>query len=277
MRQRRSREIERALGRKRPGLERRNRSRGVAEAHHQAARAEAIQRSLECFLAHRVVDHRQSLALGDPAHPVGEVLLGIDDRMVAAMVAGQFRFLPAADGADDGRAQMLGPLAKDQPDPAGGGVDQDGISFLDPVGLAQEVADSHTLEHHRRRGLVRDAGRNLHHPVGRDQAFLRIGAKRRGRIGHPVADLEVGHIAAQRLDDARPLHAESERQRQLVEAGPVIDIDIVEPDGGVADAHLALPGAADFDLPPLHRRSGARLVDLDGVGHRSVSPILDGS
>ena len=275
MRQRGPGEEERALGAEQPGLERRHRPRGVAEAHHHAARAEAVQRALERVLADRIVDHRQAFALGDLAHPVGEVLLGIDDRVIAAVGAGEPRLGAAADGPDHRRAQMLGPLAEDQPDPAGRGVDQNGVSLPDPVGLADQIAHGHALEHHRGRGLVRNVARDLDDPLGRDQPFLGIGAERRGRVGHPVARLETGHAAAERLDHARPLHAERQRKGQRVEPAAVVDVDIVEADGGMADADLALAGVADLDLPPLHGGCGARLVDLDCARHLTVSLIRD--
>ena len=60
-------EIERALGGQDTGRERRDRARGIAEAHHQAAWLEAIERGFECVLAHRVIDHGQAIAAGDLA------------------------------------------------------------------------------------------------------------------------------------------------------------------------------------------------------------------
>ena len=49
--------------------------------------------------------------------------------MVAAMSLGEFGLLVTADGADDGRAQRLGPLARDEADPAGCRMEQDGVAF----------------------------------------------------------------------------------------------------------------------------------------------------
>src|SRR3546814_1713400 len=57
-------------------------------------------------------------------------------------------------GADDGRAEVLRPLAGDETDPAGGGVDQNGHALPDPEGRPQQVLDGQTLEHNRRRLVV---------------------------------------------------------------------------------------------------------------------------
>jgi hypothetical protein len=59
--------------------------------------------------------------------------------MVAAMGPGEFGLLIAADGADDGRTQRLGPLTGDETDTAGGCMEQDGVAFLDLVGLPEKV------------------------------------------------------------------------------------------------------------------------------------------
>src|SRR4051812_318476 len=91
------------------------------------------------------------LAMGDPAWSVpadislasrcslhapveeGDDLLRVDDRVVAAVGPGQLRLLVRADRADHGRAQRLEPLAGDQADAAGRGVEEDRVARLHPV------------------------------------------------------------------------------------------------------------------------------------------------
>ena len=96
--------------------------------------------------------------------------------MVAAMSLGEFGFFVAADGADDRRAQRLGPLARDEADAAGCRVEQDGIAFLDLVGLPDEVLGRHALEHHRRRLLIGDAVRQHDQAIRRHYPLFGIGA-----------------------------------------------------------------------------------------------------
>ena len=76
----------------------------------------------------------ESYTTGTPAPPVisrtraGDVLPGGDDDVVAAVGPGDRRLLVRADGPDDRRPEGLQPLAGDQPDPAGGGVEQDRLA-----------------------------------------------------------------------------------------------------------------------------------------------------
>ena len=104
---------------------------GLAERGQHAAPAQASQRILEGRLADRIVDHRHALPARDLAHALDEILLGVDDRMIAAVCARDLGLFLAADGADHGRAEMLRPLAHDQADTAGRGMDQDRVAGLD--------------------------------------------------------------------------------------------------------------------------------------------------
>ena len=87
--------------------------------------------------------------------------------MIAAMRAGDLGLLLAADGADHGRAEMLGPLAHDQADAAGGGMDQDGVAGLHRIGFVQQIARGHAADHHRGGGALVDAVRQRDHARGR--------------------------------------------------------------------------------------------------------------
>ncbi len=64
------------------------------------------------------------------------------------MGTGQFRLLGRARGADDPGAQVFGPLAGNQTHPASGGMHQNGVARLHPIGAAQKILGGHALEHH---------------------------------------------------------------------------------------------------------------------------------
>ena len=100
-----------------PGAERLHRPRGVAVADHEPPRPQAVEGGGEGVLPDRVEDDGHAGAAGQLADPLDDVLAGVDDRVVAAMGSRQLRLGVAADGADDGRPQVLRPLAGDESDP----------------------------------------------------------------------------------------------------------------------------------------------------------------
>ena len=69
---------------------------------------------------------------------------------------GEFGFLLGADGADHRGADMVQPLAGDEADAAGGGVEQYGVALVDLEGTADEILHRHALQHHRRGSLIVD-------------------------------------------------------------------------------------------------------------------------
>ena len=64
----------------------------------------------------------------------------VDDRVIAAVGARKLGLFLASDGADDGRSERLGPLADDQPDAAGRGVNEDRVARLDRGGPRAEAS-----------------------------------------------------------------------------------------------------------------------------------------
>ena len=254
-------------------VDRRRHARGVAEDHHHAAHAQAIERSVPGREADAVVDHRDALAVGQIAHALGEVFLGVDDRVVAAVGHGELGLLVAAHGADHGRTKVLQPLAGDGPDAAGRGVEQHRHSRLDPEGAADQVLCGQALQHHRGGVGVVDAVRGLEELRGRRDSRLRIGADRSGAVANPVADAEIADLGADRLDHAGGLEAEPRRQRHLVGTGAVIDVDEVEADGGMLQPNLASAGGANLDVLPGHYLGAAVAIDADRFGHGIRFPM----
>jgi len=84
----------------------------------------------------------------------------------------------------------------------------------------------------------------------------------------PVANRDLGDTLADRLDRAGAFQTDHGGQaRQGIEAGALVDVDVVQADGRLRDPRLAGTGIADIDLFPFHFLGAAGLVDADGVGH----------
>src|SRR5439155_7552055 len=96
--------------------------------------------------------------------------------------------------------------------------------------------------------------------------------RRLARVSDTVARLDMHHALAHRLDGARTLHAQPQRQLVRIQAGAVVDVDVVDTAGRMADAHLAGTGLADLDIDELHHLGAAEFADLDGTGH-DFSPL----
>src|SRR5665213_1143340 len=254
----------------------RHRSRRLAEQRHQPQRRQAVERFEEGVLADRIVDYRQLLAAGDLVDPGNEILAAVKDRVVAAMRLGERRLFLAADRADHRRAEMLRPLAGDEPDPASGGVDEDRLARLYDMGAADEVPGGHALEHHRRGFAVGNAVGNRDQPVGRHHPLLAVGAERSAGIGDAVARLQPGDPGPDLLDDAAALAAEPARQRHRVKPAALIGVDIVETDRLVLEPHLAGARLVDADLLPGKHVRAAGLLETDRLHHDMSLPKADG-
>mmetsp|Transcript_885 Transcript_885/g.2059 ORF Transcript_885/g.2059 Transcript_885/m.2059 type:complete len:345 (-) Transcript_885:1610-2644(-) len=265
----RPRQIDRALGRQRAHVDGRHRPGSPAKAGQQPEGREAVQRALPGVGTHRVIDHLHAPAPGDLAHPGGEIdIAPVVDRVRRPVLQRQLAFLVAAGGGNQPQAEGACPLAGDQPDTARGGMEEHEVTRLQAAlrqRLAQQVLHGQALEHHCRAGLEVDGLGQLEHALGRHHARRRIGARRVAGIGGTVAGPQVADALAHRLDDARPFHAQAGRQRQRIGAVAVIDVDVVQPAGVVADADLARAGLAHLDVHPLQLLRAARGLDDDGL------------
>src|SRR5207237_6185469 len=103
-----------------------DRARSAAEAREHAERCDAVERARERRLADAVIDHGAQLAAGDLLYLGHEILIAIEDGVVRTVPVGEFRLVLRADSADHRGAEMPSPLTQDQPDAAGGCMDQDG-------------------------------------------------------------------------------------------------------------------------------------------------------
>ena len=193
------------------------------------------------------------------------------------MAARQLRLRLAPHDADHLCAERLGPLTQQQPDAACCRVHEDGIAAAHSIGAAQQVVRGQALQHQRCGLLVRDAARYLHQPIRRHVADLAIGSRPRVHVGDAIAHLEAAHFAPERRDHTRRLAPEATRQLCRIESNPVIDIDVIEPDGGMAHLHLARLGQRDFEVLDTEDLWPAVLMKSDGFqiynAASSVSPV----
>ena len=242
-------------------------ARGVAEGGENAKRRQAGQRAFVGGRANTVIDHRHAGAVGDLHHSRGEILGAVVDGVVTAMGLGDGRLLVAADGPDDGRAKLVQPLANDQTDAAGGGMEQHGLAGFDRKRLGDQIGRGEALQHHRRRLLIGDVVGQGDQSAGRVQPRLGVGSRRPHDIGHPVAGFDVADIGADRLDHTGRLHADGTGEFHRVFAGTLINVDEVQTDHGLAHQRLPRAGRLKVDLLPLHDFGAAGFLDDDGVGH----------
>ena len=222
----------------------RHRTRGVAETDEQSARLEAGQRTRKRGLADAVIDDVAEFVAADLLDARDEILVVVEDDVIAAIGEREVGLRLGADGADDMGAERPRPLAGEQPDAAGGGVDQHPMVRLDLEGLVQQVPDRQPLQHQHRALLVGDMVGQLDQFVRRDVPLAGIAAEIE-IIGDAVAGMKIGHAGPDRQNLAGGFIAGDERQsRRLVEAGAIIHVDEVQADGMLADANLADgPGA----------------------------------
>lgn len=149
-------------------------------------------------------------------------------------------------------------------------MDQDGVAGLHAIGAPQQVLRGEPLQHHRRTLLEADRVRQFHQALGRHVAHFGVGAERAAGIGDAVAHRDIGHALADRLHHARALQADTRRQADRIQAGPVVGIDVVETDRVVAHARLARSRSGQIHRLPLQDFGTAGLMEADGVAHAGL-------
>src|ERR1700738_2101294 len=125
---------ERALAAELDEIERRYRAAGAAEESQQAARPKAVEAAVETGLADGVIDHVHTLVAGESLHLGDKVLLGVENYLGGPRLARKLSFLRSGDGGDDARADAGCHLRQQQPDTAGAGVHQRGVSGFERKG-----------------------------------------------------------------------------------------------------------------------------------------------
>jgi hypothetical protein len=107
----------------------------------------------------------------------------------------------------------------------------------------------------------------LHEPIAGEDARVGVRAPPGGNRRHvrdAVAWTHVRHAHADLLNDAGRLDAHASRERERIEAGPVVDVDVVHSDRGLANADLACAGRRNGDVlePEDLRSAGLRCAKV---------------
>jgi hypothetical protein len=125
-------------------------------------------------------------------------------------------------------ADQLGDLDQHETRATGAGVDQDLLARRQLVRVLHEVVGGHPLQWDGGSNLERHVARHLHRAPGRHHRPLGVRA-RRARPRDTVADHASRHVDADLDHRARALEPECVRERHLVQPGPVVRVDVVEP------------------------------------------------
>ncbi len=133
----------------------------IAERHQQAARREAVERCDEGVFADAVVHDRHFFTAGQRDHPRGNVFGRVVDDVVAAARACELGFFRGTDRADHRDAEVARPLAGDQSDTAGRGVEQNRLAAAQFVRLAKQILNGEAFQQHRGRRIAADAGQEV--------------------------------------------------------------------------------------------------------------------
>src|SRR5262245_12687278 len=269
-----AREEERAAPGELQGIERRDGPRGVPERDERPAPGEAGERALERRLPDRVEDDRDPLPAGQLLHAGDEVLPTVDDRVVAAVGAGERGLLVGPDGADHGGAEAPEPLAGGESAPAGRRVEEDGHPPLDAERAPDEILDRHPLQHRGGRRPIVDPVREGDEPVRGEGAELAVSARRSPGVAYTRPRGETGYPRAHRLDHPGRLHADAMREAgPRMKTGAVVDVGEADADGALADARLPRSGLPDLDLLEAKDFRTARLVDPDRPGRSALRDL----
>ena len=165
--------------------------------------------------------------------------------------------------------QGLGPLAEDQSDATGCGVEKHrvtGVQTALRLGALEQVLHRQALEHHGRAGLETDGVRQFADAFGRHHAQLAVRAGGLAGVSRTVTHPQVRNACAHRLDHACGFHAQLQRNRQRIQASAEIHIGVIQASGVVANAHLAGAGLTHAQGDHLQLLRATVLVDLDRAG-----------
>ena len=190
--------------------------------------------------------------------------------MGCAMLLGQRAFGIRTGSANELQAQRLCPLGGDQADAAGRCMKQHKIASVQAalrLGALEQVLRSQALEHHRCAGLKRDGVGQTAHSFCRHHPQLAVAARRLAGIGRAVAGLEVAHALAHRLHHTGGFHTHLQRHRQGVEAGALVNVDVIQTHCLVTDADLAGAGIADHDIHHLQNFGATVVVNAYRLTH----------
>ncbi|MNI40539.1 hypothetical protein D3C73_947640 [compost metagenome] len=120
-------------------------------------------------------------------------------------------------------------MARQGTDTAGRCVEQDGLTALELIGLAQQVLHCQALEHDAGRLFEADCIRQMNQIGFRQYVHVAVGTQWATAVGHAIADLEASHRAAHGLDHARTFGAHARRQgRRRVKTAAEVGVDEIQ-------------------------------------------------
>ena len=146
---------------------------------------------------------------------------------MAAVLLGDLGLFLRADGADDGGAEIVCPLAGNQADAARSGVDQAYSAFFHLVGFVQQILHGHAFEHHAGSLIIGNIVRQFYCTIGRHQPLGGIAAQGTNK-GHAITYLEVGDAWADGHDFAGAFIAGNKRHSDRRRIHPHAEIRIDE-------------------------------------------------
>ena len=170
-----------------------------------------------------------------------------------------------------GGPDVLKPLHGFLANTAGGRMPQYGRLRANAIGLADQIAHGHALQHHRCRGLVVDAIRDLHCAIRRQQPLARITTDGT-RVGNPIARLQMCDIFPDRLDYTGTFTAGDKGHGRLrIKPATMIDVDEVDPDCGLSKPNLICGRLPDRNLLERQGLRPAVAVNANCMRHGSIS------
>ncbi len=227
---------------------------------------QAVQRLEETFLAHGIVDGGYPAVTQRP-HPLDEVRCVGQHGFRAAVGLCNAGLGGRPDYANDLRPEGGGPLAEQGAGAPSRSVDQHSIAATHPIAAADQIPGGESLQHDRRSRLIGNRVGQPDQSLDRPVAALRTGPRRQPGIRHAIAATQALHAVTGLLDHARGLGADAGRQGQRIQPGPVIAIEVIEPDSRLPER--------DFPRCRWQQRHGfppqdvgtAEFVDTDHVGY----------
>ena len=154
----------------------------------------------------------------------------------------------------------------------GGGVEQNGFTAFELIGLAQQVLHGQAFEHGTGGLFKADLIRQVHQVGGGQHVRLAVGTQRAAAVGHTVADFELADFTANGIDYASTFRTQTRWQgRRRIEATAEVGVDEVQADRLVAHPNL-LWARFRWRVVHIFKYVGAAMgAELDTFGHLHFS------
>ena len=192
-----------------------------------------------------------------------EVLLGVDNDLIAPCGLCGLCLSVGRDGAYDGCAKTFGHLDHEKAETPGGGMDQAGLAFLQGVTAMDKIVGGGPLPHDRSRAFAGAVVGEVDDALGGDAGHLGVGPES-PVIAHPVPDAEAGNVISKGCYRARALGSGGVGHLHGVFAAALVDVPEVDADGFLFDLDLAGGGGWQLEVLVDHDLGAALLFDSDG-------------